>query len=334
MAILTDEFEWLASALVNFSIPAQNGGRPTETEIASGVKNALFPDISTAQREAGVELWRKAFVAIRNADDLPLVDPKISVESVTADGGYVLVYPGTMDDTEDLVVARPYGYGVLAADGAVDDVSITVTAEHADYETMNPNAFQVGDKIRIDARGTIEHSGDHEYRTISSVSYSGQTLTLGIDALEHAYTAAGGVHVASVIEPGDIEAGYSSLSVTGGVTFDDTGHPPTVPWIGGLYETWTVTVTDADTGALSVSGDTLGVVGTGATGADLAPVNPNGGTYFVLPAGGWGGTPADGDTLEFTTSPAMTGVWYQMIVPAGTGPIAADGVVLCVEGES
>ncbi|MCK7574612.1 MAG: hypothetical protein MZV65_00930 [Chromatiales bacterium] len=40
------------------------------------------------------------------------------------------------------------------------------------------------------------------------------------------------------------------------MTYDDAAHPILVPQIGGIYQTWTVTVTDHATGALSVAGDT------------------------------------------------------------------------------
>jgi hypothetical protein len=40
--------------------PAQNGGRMASTQLVSGVKNNLFPDVSQAERLAGSVKWRKA----------------------------------------------------------------------------------------------------------------------------------------------------------------------------------------------------------------------------------------------------------------------------------
>jgi hypothetical protein len=271
---------------------------------------------------------------VRNADNLPLVDPRISIESGTPGDSYVLLYPGTRTDTEDEVVERPYGIGTLSANAALGATSLTVAVEHADYEDLDPNPFQVGDLVRIDARATISGTGNFEYRTIASVGYVGTVMTLGVDALEYAYTAADGVHVASVIEPADLAAGYSDKAVTGGVTYNATDYPIAVLSIGGIYQEWTITITDAVTGAFTVSGDTVGSLGTGATGVTLAPVNPSGGVYFTLQAAGWGGTPVNGDTLTFTTYPQATGIWYQRVIPAGAAAISNDAVAVCIEGES
>jgi hypothetical protein len=334
MSILAAEISWFAPALVSDSAPASNGGRQTQTQIVSGVKNALFPDVSSAQRTAGATHWRKAFIGVRNADNLPLVDPKISIESGTPGDSYVLLYPGTRTDTEDEVVERPYGVGTLSADAALGATSLTVAVESADYDGMTPNPFQIGDLVRVDARPTVAGAGAFEYRTVASVGYVGSVMTLGIDALESAYTAADGVRIASVIEPGDLAAGYSALAATGGVTYDDTTYPVAVASIGGIYQAWTITITDATTGAFTLAGDTLGAMGTGATGAALAPVNPAGGVYFTLAAAGWGGTPVNGDTLEFVTFPESTGIWYKRIIPAGSAAISNDAVAVCIEGES
>lgn len=332
MPIATAEIKWYRPALLSDSTPAQNGGRPTETEIVSGVKNNLFPDVSAAQRASGIAHWRKAHVCVKNAANLTLVDPKVSIESGTPGDSYVLLYAGTLTDTEDAVTGRPYGYGTLAGAEAAAQTEIVVTTE-ANFSAMSPNPFQVGDIIRIDDRATVLDTGLSEYAEIATVSYSGTALTLTLtDGLANAYSA--GAKVASVIEPGNMQTAVSAKSVTGGVTYDDTTYPIVVPQIGGIYQVWTITVTDHLTGALSVSGDLLGAVGTGSTGVALSPANPNGGAYFTAPVGGWGGTPATGDTLVFTTAPAACPLWYKRIVPAGAAAISSDPVSVCVEGES
>jgi hypothetical protein len=188
--------------------------------------------------------------------------------------------------------------------------------------------------VRIDARATVSGTGNFEYRTVASVGYVGAVMTLGVDALQYAYTAAENVRVASVIEPDLLATGYGDKAVTGGVTYDDANHPISVPSIGGIYQEWTVTITDAVTGAFTLSGDTVGSQGTGSTGVTLSPANPSGGTYFSLSSAGWGGTPVNGDTLTFTTYPQATGIWYQRVIPAGAAAISNDAVAVCIEGES
>jgi hypothetical protein len=323
--------KWLYAALNSFDTPAANGGRPTASEAVSGVKNVLFPDVSSAERAAGVSRARKVFIAHQADDNGALVSPRISLEGPSEGDDYYLISPGTLTDTEDTRSGRPYGYGTLASGASAGATSITVTVEHADYASLSPNPFQVGDLVRVDARATIEDSGLSEYRTVASVSYAGATLTLGIDALENDYAA--GAHVASVIEPGDTAPSAGSVTETGGVTY---GGTIAVTSAGAILQTWTITVTDATTGALQVDGDTLGSgVATGAQGADLAPLNPDtNAPYFSLPADGWGGTAADGDSISFTTTPAQIGLWYDHHVPAGAGTLASSSARVCLEAEA
>jgi len=332
MPILTSELKWFKSALTSDATPAANGGRMTLTEIVSGVKNNLFPDVSQAQRAAGVTHWRKAFIGVRNAASITLMDPKVSIEIGTPGDSYVLLYPGTQDDTQDEVTARPYAYGVLAADAAAEATSISVTSE-VDFSAFDPKPFQVGDLIRIDARSDVTQAGDSEYAEIDTVSYVGTTVTIGLTAgLTNGYTA--GDKVASVIEPGDVVASYADVVVTGTATFTAAGNL-TVTNLGAVYQTWTITIVNATTGELSIAGDTLGTIGSGALGANVAPANPaTGQPYFSLNKLGWGGTPANGDTLVFTTIPAAIPLWYKRVVPAGSASISSDPVSVAIEGES
>lgn len=334
MTIQTTDLQWLKAALQSRTIPAQNGGRMTEEEIASAVKNNLFADVSQAERQAGVTHRTKAFIANRNAANLPLIAPKISIEQGTPGDTHVLLYAGTQTDTEDALAGRPYGYGTLAADVLAGSTTITLTTE-ADWSGLDAAdaPFQVGDVVRVDARATVLDAGDYEYRTVASVSYAGTTLTLGIDALDYSYTAADGVHVASVMEPADIATGYADTGAVGTTTYDWAAHLA-LAHIGTLHQVWTLTVEDAGTGLVRVEGDTVGDLGGFASGVEIAPINPAGGVYFRLAAAGWGGTMVNGDTLTFTTLPAATPVWYERVVPLGAASISADPVSVCIEGES
>lgn len=332
MSIVSAEIQWFNPVSVSDVTPAANGGRHSQTQNISGVKNNLFPDVSAAQRAAGVEHWRKAFILVKNAANLPLVDPKISIEKGTPGDSYVLLYPGAWTDTEATRTGRPYGYGRLASAVTAGADAITVTTE-ADFSGLTIKPFQVGDVLRIDARPDVTQAGLSEYAEIAAVTYTADSLAITLTAgLANSYSA--GAHVASVIEPGTLETVVTDKSVTGGLTYDDIANPIVVPQIGGVYQTWTVTVTDSAAGALSAFGDTLGAVGVGALGVNLSPANPNGGTYFTLAADGWGGTPATGDTLVFTTIPAGCALWYRRVVPAGAGVISGDSVSVCIEGET
>ena len=334
MPILSDDIQWFNPASVSDTTPANNGGRPSQTQNISGVKNNLFPDVSAAQRAAGCEHWRKPFILIKNAADLPLIDPKISIEQGTPGDSHVLIYPGTWTDTQATRTGRPYGYGTLASAATAGDTSIAVTTE-ADFSGLTDKPFQVGDLIRVDARADVTADGLSEYVEIAAVTYTADSLAITLTAgLVNGYDA--GVHVASVIEPGDLAAGVIDMLTTGALDYDAETYPIVVPQLGGIYQTWTVTLTDPETGALAVAGDTVGPVGSGSAEIDLAPTDANGNPYFILTADGWTASapPNAGDTLVFTTAPAGCALWYRRLVPVGAEAISSDPVSVCVEGET
>lgn len=332
MTIATVDIKWFYSNLFNFSIPAQNGGRFTENECVTNVKNNLFPDTSASQRATGVEHWRKVFIGIRNTDNSPLIDPKISIQRGSPGDSYIFLYTGTHTDTQNQVTGRPYAYGVLNADVAANATTLIMKTER-DFSFLPVLPFQVGDTIRVDSRASItDTAGTCEYHTISALTHNGDVLEITLTKpLNGSYIA--GTHIASVITAGNIKASYDNLTNAGTVTYTDTdGTGIIVPNKGGVYQTWTVTITDG-MGTLSVTGDTLGAVGGGSMGAVLEPSNPNGGAYFTLKPTGWSSSTHTG-SITFTTYPAAVPVWYRRIVPAGAAPIATDPTDVCIEGES
>lgn len=333
MSISSADIQWFNAALTSASVPAQNGGRQSQTQSVSGVKNNLFPDVSAAERASGAEHWRKLFAVLKSADDLPLADVRISLEACTPGESYVLLHQSDPLATQaDVGWRRPFGVGALAEASAIGAQSLEVTTE-ADFSGWSDQPFQEGDVVRVDARADCLSPGACEYALVDSVSFVGASVTLTLEApLAHAYPL--GAAVASAIEYGTLVARADDLVLTGGVTYDAEALPIAVSQVGCCFQQWTVTVTNAATGALSLSGDTLGAVGTGSTGVDLAPANPDGGVYFTLAAAGWGGTPANGDSLSFLTYPASAAIFLHRVIPAGAGTLALDRTVLCLEGES
>jgi len=336
MPITAADLADLLPALISDTTPASNGGRPSATTTIGGVKNSLLPDITAAERAAGVDRWRKWFRTLDHADDLALDQPRLSIGSGTPGAGAILLYPGTWSDTQATRTGRPYGYGTLVSNASAGATSLSVTTE-ADWSAWSAGdrPFQVGDEILIDARAdSMEDAGAHERLTIATVSYSGSALTLTLTTeLGSGYST--GAHVSSIYAPATLATSVSSVAASGGLDYDHDGHPITCPQVGAIYQAWTITLTSVATGALSITGDTLGSLGTGATGVDLSPVNPAGGTYFTVPAAGWDlSTAADGDALTFTTTPAGVPLWYRHTVPAGAAVQSSDSVRLIMTGES
>ncbi len=159
------------------------------------------------------------------------------------------------------------------------------------------------------------------------------TITVA-ETLANDYTVASGARVSSIYEAGDIECtmtGWTETSASG--TYDESAHPPVLDNIGTIEQTWTLTFTDAT--HFSVSGDTVGSVGSGDTSTDFAPQNSDfSKPYFTLEAAGWGGTWTAGDTVVFTTHPAAIALWEKRVVPAGAASLSNNKITLVWPGES
>ncbi len=182
----------------------------------------------------------------------------------------------------------------------------------------------------------MDGAGNEEFATIATggVSYTGSVATLTLTAgLTNAYAAAS-TRVASVLQPGNIIGSVSNWVETSAAgTYDEVTYPLLVDSIGGISQLWTLTFSSAT--AFSVSGDTVGSVGSGDTATDFQPSNPDfTKPYFNLRAAGWGGTWANGDTITFRTDPAATPLWLKQVVPAGAAAMSGDQVILAAIGDS
>lgn len=99
-------------------------------------------------------------------------------------------------------------------------------------------------------------------------------------------------------------------------TYNDVDYPVEVLNNAAITERWRLNFTS--TTAFQVIGENLGVIATGTTGADLAPVNPlTGVAYFTLRAAGWGIGWASGNQLRFDTIAAAPPTWLARCVLPG-----------------
>ncbi|MBF0310532.1 MAG: hypothetical protein HQL56_13485 [Magnetococcales bacterium] len=321
-----------------------NGGRMATTAIADSVINNVLPNVSEAERAAGITRYRKLFRKVANADNLPLTSARLFIAKPTQAGDRVTIFPATQTDTQSGITGseRLYGCGPLNANASLGATSVAVATEAA-----ADAIFRDGDLIRISNKPDVGSlTGVTEFIRLAAsnaVSWNGDLATLTFaegQSLGNDYLAAD-TFVGSCIEAGSIEATASdwSLSSASG-TYDGWNGSGTSPdilipdAIGGIEQTWTLTFTSAT--AFTCVGDTVGAAGGGSTnGADFAPTNATfSRPYFTLPASGWGGTWATGNTLTFKTHPAAYPFWLKYKVPAGCGTLAGNNVVVAVNGES
>lgn len=305
------------------------------SQLVSGVKNNLFPDVSQSERTAGSTKWRKAFIHINSAQDTALLNVRLFLDSMTPAGDFVVFQPGTQTDTEDQISGRPYGIGTLYAPIVGGAVQIQVACEHnAEYATLQP--FRIGDLVRVSDRPSTGGAGNEEWVTISGVSYGTDFATLNVSpALVNNY-ATSNTLVSSVLELPSVVASFSVVSVTSaGGSFDSATVGNLVAHNkGAIEENWALTFTSATT--FTVSGNTVGTLASlGSVSADYAPLNPATGTpYFTIKSIAWGGSFQANDTVVFRTHPAAIPIWYCRRVPAGTFSLANNYTSLAIHGES
>ena len=115
-------------------------------------------------------------------------------------------------------------------------------------------------------------------------------------------------------------------------TFNDVLAPISVSNDGAVTERWCVKFTNTNT--FEVIGEHVGVIASGNTSADCAPVNPaTGKPYFTIPAIGWGTGWSVGNALRFNTTGAIFPVWIVRTVQQGLETVTNDSFTLLIRGD-
>lgn len=341
MSIVRAELKPYRSLVINNT--GTNGGHMSNTIITSGALNNIFPDVTEAERTAGVTHYRKVFHKVANDSDLTLYNPRVYLSKYTPGDDWVTMFAGTQSQTQIDVSSdgetdseTHYGVGKLNATINVGATEITVWVEDG---TNMPTIFRAGDVIRITDKTDIDDvTGNQEFLTIDTGGVSGPTagvytLTVTTGTL-YGYSSTD-TTVASVIEPSDIVGTFDTVVVTSGTggDYDDTTYPILVDSIGGVTDSWTITFSSST--AFSCSGTRSGSVGSGNITTSFAPSNaaftkP----YFTINSAGWSGTFAAGNTMTFNTVAASTALWFKRVVPAASAAATSNTFRWVLDGES
>ena len=331
MTVLQAEVKWYKSAVI--SDAGSNGGRMSITQAVSAVNQNLFPNVSQAERTAGVTRYRKQFAKVASAGDETLANAYAFMARYAPGDDIVQFFAGTQTDTQSGISSPTlYGNGKLHTTVSGGATSIVV-----DVEDWSQGAiFRNGDTIRVSDKASIGDSGNSEIVTISGApGVSGNQITLSITpALANGYNSAS-TYVSSGLSLGNIVGTFDNwVETSGSGTYaEGTVGNVVVDSIGGIEQTWTITFTSAT--AFTLTGDTLGAVGSGSRSSNFAPNNPDfSQPYFTILSGGWGGTWATGNTIVFQTHPAAKGIWFKQIVPAGAAALSSDFIRMVISGES
>lgn len=114
-------------------------------------------------------------------------------------------------------------------------------------------------------------------------------------------------------------------------TYNDTDYPLEVSNSDAITERWAIRFTSATN--FEVIGETVGVIATGSTTTDLAPLNPRTARpYFLARAGGWGAGWSTNNVVRFNTVGGLAPVWMARTTLPGTPEGATDSTRLMVVG--
>lgn len=327
MSISASEIKLYRSSVVNNV--STNGGGMSNVEIVSNVLNNLFPNVTQAERTAGVTRYRKAFCKLHDSGDETLYNHRTWIKTQTPAADYIQIKQGTNTDTQ--ADASSYtdwlGCGRLNAAASADATSIDVLFE-TNSGIGSPDATNT--QLAWISDGTNE-----EFITVIGASWVSNVATLTLqNGLSYSYDTYGnaGTVVAGVIDFGDTTSSVDNIVVTSS-SGNFVESYLTVANIGCVEDSWTITFTSAT--AFTCSGANTGSVGTGnVTDDPFAPSNPAGGNYFSIAAAAWGGSWASGDTVTFDTHHAAHAIWIKEVVAAGTASYSNNNPTLRQSGES
>lgn len=337
MPLTQGDIAYFASVLNSDTVPAQNGGRKSNNQVVSGVKNNLFLDATAAQRLSGITQRRKAFIHIISDTTTALNNVRVFLDRLTNHDDYLLIQTATATGTEatDADDTALYGVGMLTGNVSAGVEAIAVTCEHADYAALLP--YRVGMLVRISDIAPGTDVGKTEFVRLTAVSIIGAaaTLTFTGSPLANAFLAANTI-VSGVIEQSAVAGAFNTPVVTSaaGTLAHATAGNLTVPGKGSIDDSWTLTFSSAT--AFSVSGTVTGALsGTGTIGADFSAINPSTSTaLFKILSTAWGGTFVAGDTVTFNTTPASLPLFLRRRIPANSGTLANDVGAFAYTGES
>lgn len=334
MSIIAEEIKRYKATVNNDT--SGNGGRMSTNLITSGVRNAVFPNVSESERTSGITRWRKVFIKIANDDDLTFYNTKVHLTTTTGADDYIVITSGTQTNIQsDLSSPRIYGCGTLGSNITSGASTLTVSIEGANSTAWNNlNIFNTStaDNIIWIGDGT-----NNEYFEEVSASKTNNVYTLTLksgDTVTNNYSTTN-TYIASCINTGDIACSFDSVVVTSASgTFNTETFPILLDNIGTVYDSWTILFTNATT--YTITGLNEGTLSSGGNiSSNASPINSAfAKKYFTIQSGAFGGTFASGDMITFKTYPAAIPLWIREIVPANSASYANNTWTERIVGES
>jgi hypothetical protein len=287
--------------------------------------------------------------------NLPLNADVLGLDPVRlpSDGRVPIYRPAdvvVIHNTQDFALPNPVVAGATYSVGRtnlsevwlVDQLGVKVNANQFIYSLAN-GTVTMGAELLLSglSQPLIAKHRVEDLALLSDVQINGQlTLTAPLTRQYPANTS----FVSSAILFGDMNARvelvhdlatfstWTDVIGTGATAqFNDIDYPIEVLNNGALKERWRINFTS--TSAFQVIGENLGVIATGSTGTDCAPVNLlTGNPYFIIRATGWGAGWATGNQLRFNTIGAVAPIWIaRTVLPGAT--LDGDSFSVQVRGD-
>jgi len=301
---------------------AANGGRISANEVVDGSLNNLFPNVSSAERTAGLTRYRKMFLRNKNAGDLAMYSGEVWIYTRSLADDHCQLKAGT--DTDVQTAAEGYtdwaGSGLLGAAAGSGETSIEV-----DFDT-NSGVWDGAPVHITDGVNSID-------RTVNGApSWVGNKATITVSAALGFNFSQTTTKVSAIVALGTVQKSTSGwVETSGSGTYDETTFPVVTYNVGTVTDSWTLTFTDSTN--FSVSGANTGSVGSGDINTDFQPANGSS-YYFMIDKDGWGGSWAVGNTVTFNTVHAGKAIWAKETVPSGVASYSNNTAELTWRGES
>lgn len=322
MAISSSDIKFYKSTAVNDT--DSNGGKISSTRIVTNTLNNLFPNVTSAERIAGVTRYRKMFMKNENASDLTLESTKVYIGMLSSGEDYFRFKDGTDTDIQSQAddYTNWHGSGTLYQSISSGESSIEVTYDAADGVFSGESVM-----LKID-----DGTNSEEVQLLGTPSWAGEVATLNFTPVTTNSFVAGTTVVSTILDLDSIVAASSAWSETSAVgTYDESTYPVVMYNPGAVSDNWTLTFSSAT--VFSVAGALTGSLGAGNISTNFMPANGSS-YYFKIDKSGWGGTWASGDTITFTTTHSAKAVWVKEVVPAGCAALSNNAVRFDWEGES
>jgi hypothetical protein len=270
---------------------------------------------------------------------------KIS-DGIAVNSGECFIQCDTPCVSNHAVKTRGLVIGTSEENFNVDGLTLVVKINGGTSQTVmlmgnSQTAAQVSDQINAvlvggtayvfeTTRVAIRSNTYYAENSVQVLSLSSVATELGLDTSIHYGTD--GTVVACTLDLGTIVSSHTTpIKNSPAGTWDESGHPILTYDVGTVTDVFTVTFSSAS--VFSVAGVLSGNVGSGITGVDFQPAHW-GSYFFKIPAAGWGGTWAIGDTLAFGTANSAKGVWFKEVIPSGTLAHGGNSVSFTLDGET